>query len=139
MNGFNPMIWDCESSGCFNRLKRPKFEVFYDCFYGSLSMSDIDAVVEVNGNFLLIEWKSDGGKLKIAQRILFERLTRHSNIFVYIVSGDAETMRIDGYNVISGGVYDEKFVPCDLDGFKRILKGFNDWSVQNPCTEGYNP
>ena len=136
-NGFNPMTWDCEKSGCFNRVKRPKFEVFHDCFYGNLSMSDIDAAVEVNGNFLLIEWKSGGGKLKTAQKIFFERLTRHSNIFVYIVEGDAETMRIDGYSVIYGGVCDENFVPCDLKKFRAILKEFNDWAVQNPCTDGY--
>lgn len=132
MNGYNPMTWECEKSGCFNKVKRPKIEMFHDCFYDKISMSDIDAAVEVNGNFLLIEWKSGVGKLKTAQRIFFERLTRHSNIFVYIVSGDAETMRIDGYSVISGGKHDDKFVHCGLEGFKKILKDFNDWAVQNP-------
>ena len=139
MNGYNPMTWECEKSGCFNKVKRPKIEMFHECFYGKISMSDIDAAVEVNGNFLFIEWKSGGGKLKLAQKIFFERLTRHANIGVFIVSGDAETMRIDGYSVISGGVHHDVFVPCDLDGFRKVLRDFNDWAVKNPCTEGYSP
>ena len=30
--GYNPMRWDCERDGCFNVLRRPKIEVFADCF-----------------------------------------------------------------------------------------------------------
>lgn len=131
-NGFNPMEWDCEKSGCFNKVKRPKFEVFHDCFHGKISMSDIDAAVEVNGNFLFIEWKSGGGKLKLAQKIFFERLTRHKNIFVFVIEGDASTMEIEGYTTISGGECSNDFTPCNLDGFRKVLIDFNAWAIRNP-------
>lgn len=132
MNGYNPLQWDCIKSGCFNSVKRPKIEVFHDCFYGKISMSDIDAAVEVNGNFLIIEWKSGGGKLKRAQEIFFERLTVHPNIGVFVVTGDASTMEIEGYTIISGGVHHNTFIKCDLEGFRKLLKDFNDWAVRNP-------
>lgn len=139
MTAFKKFEWDCTKSGCFNTKRRLDFGVFYDCFCGKISMSDIDAAVEVNGNFLFIEWKSGGGKLGLAQRIFFERLTRHANICVFIVSGDAETMSVDGYTTISNGKHHDIFMPCDLDGFMEVLKQFNDWAVRNPCTEGYSP
>lgn len=131
--GYNPLRWDCNARGkCYNDIFRPKIENFSECFFGKIAMSDIDAAVEVNGNFLFVEWKSNGGALTVGQRIFFERLTRNPGIFVYVVRGDAETMRIDGYNVISGGVMDDRFIPCDLDGFKALLKEFNDWAIRNP-------
>lgn len=132
MNKFKKMDWDCQKQGCFNKKCRLKFGVFYDCFFDKISMSDIDAAVEINGNFIFLEWKSDGGQLKIAQRIFFERLTRHKGIFVYVVQGNAESMQVDGYWEISNGVMKPDFVPCNLDGLKQIFKSFNDWAVRNP-------
>lgn len=46
-DGTNPLRWDCVSRGCFNRLCRPKIELFAACFPGRIAMSDIDATVEV--------------------------------------------------------------------------------------------
>jgi hypothetical protein len=132
MNGYNPILWNCKNSGCFNKKKRPKIEQFHNCFFDKISMSDIDAAVEINGNFIFLEWKSDGGKLKVAQRIFFERLTRHKGIFVYVVQGNAESMQVDGYWEISNGVMNPQFTPCDLDELKKIFKSFNDWAVRNP-------
>ena len=33
-DGYNPLRWDCERQGCFNLKRRPKIEVFADCFPG---------------------------------------------------------------------------------------------------------
>lgn len=56
-NGYNPMQWNCERQGCFNVKKRPKIEMFADCLPRKISFSDIDGIVEINGNLLLLEWK----------------------------------------------------------------------------------
>ena len=37
-NGYNPLRWDCERQGCFNLKRRPKIEVFADCFPGRISL-----------------------------------------------------------------------------------------------------
>jgi metallo-beta-lactamase family protein len=60
-NGFNPMRWDCAEQGCFNHKKRPKIELFADCLPGRIAFSDIDAIAEINGNLLLLEWKDPFG------------------------------------------------------------------------------
>ena len=57
-NGFNPMRWDCDRWGCFNRVCRPKIEKFADCFPGRINFGDLVAIVEVSGNTLVLEWKS---------------------------------------------------------------------------------
>jgi len=131
--GFNPMNWNCERQGCFNTEKRPKIEQFHNCFHSNISMSDVDAIVEVNGNILIIEWKQHSQELGIGQRILFQRLTSRANIWVYVVRGCPKTMEIEGYQVISDGRLPTPFEECKTEDFMKILKDFNDWAVKNPC------
>ena len=42
-NGANPLRWDCAKRGCFNEKKRPKIEVFAECFPGRISFGKIIA------------------------------------------------------------------------------------------------
>lgn len=130
--GYNPMNWNCERQGCFNIEKRPKIEEFHDCFHSNISMSDVDAIVEVNGNILIIEWKQHSQKLGDGQRILFQRLTCRDRIFVYVVRGCPKTMEIEGYQLIEDGNMPTPFVECTTSHFLTILKDFNDWAVKNP-------
>ncbi len=51
------MHWDCKQQGCFNQKKRLKFGVFKESLPGRISFSDVDGIVEINGNLLLLEWK----------------------------------------------------------------------------------
>jgi hypothetical protein len=131
-NGENPMEWDCSVKGCFNIKKRPKIEVFAKCFPGKIAMSDIDAIVEIGGNFMLLEWKSDGVGLKHGQRIMFERMTKHENFFVLLVEGCAETMNVIGYKLISNGEIPEQMTPCTLHELLKLLYEFSKWAVKNP-------
>jgi hypothetical protein len=105
MAGSNPMRWDCKSRGCFNQKKRPKIEQFAECFPGKIAMSDVDGITEINGHFLLLEWKVSKDCITTGQRILYERLTRlGSHLFtVYVVAGDAETMEVEALKVFSNG------------------------------------
>lgn len=134
-NIFNPMRYDCEKSGCYNTKHRLDFGVFYDCFDGKISMSDIDAAVEVNGNFLFLEWKSHSGDVPTGQRIFFENMTHDNKRFqVLVVHGDAETMEIFNVAFVSmGKIF--PFEPCDMEKLQSIIRGWNDWARKNPFGE----
>jgi hypothetical protein len=126
------MNWDCATQGCFNRKKRLKFSVFKDSLPGRISFSDVDGIVEVNGNLLLLEWKNHR-ELGTGQRILFERLTRFCPATVLIVKGDAESMAVDSVAVAWAGHIGPPH-PTDLDGLRRMVQGWAKWAMDNPVT-----
>lgn len=131
-NGFNPMRHDCQKSGCYNKKHRPKIELFADCFGGKIAMSDVDAAVEVEGNFLFLEWKSHDGDIPTGQKIFFERMTQESMRFqALVVHGDAETMDVSNVAFVSMGNV-APFEPCDMDGLHSIIRDWNDWAKKNP-------
>jgi len=96
-DGRNPMRWDCERNGCFNKVCRPKIEIFSPCFPGRINFGDVDGVVEIKGCFCFLEWKGEGGEIKTGQRILFEQFTKVKGNAVFVVEGDAESMKVDRY------------------------------------------
>jgi len=122
--GYNPMRWDCATSGCYNKKLRPRIEEFADCFPGSISMSDVDGIVEVSGCFLFLEWKSRREPLKTGQKLLFERITAHPDTTVVIVLGCPSEMKIESAQVVSGGVFSIE-VACDLS---RLKSAFSQWA-----------
>jgi len=127
--GANPMRWDCATQGCFNLKKRPKIEVLADCLPGNMAFSDIDAIAEVCGNLLLLEWKSHPG-LGTGQRILFERLTLLCPAVVLVVEGDAETMDVSSTSTIfRGGISPPQ--PTDLDGLREQIAAWSGWAMAN--------
>lgn len=94
VNGFNPLRWKCEKDGCFNQKRRPKIEVFADCFPGRINFGDVDGLVEVRGKFCLLEWKGDGGSVNTGQHISFGRFTATKGNAVFVVHGEAESMQV---------------------------------------------
>ena len=103
-DGYNPLRWDCGADGCFNKKRRPKIEVFADCFPRRINFGDVDGLVEINGKFCLLEWKGDGGKVSTGQRISFERHTKQQDgNVVFVAEGDAETMSVHRYCVFYRG------------------------------------
>lgn len=133
-DGYNPLRWDCERQGCFNLKRRPKIEIFADCFPGRISFGDVDGIVEVRGNALLLEWKSAEQELLTGQRLLYQRLTRNGPVSVMIVVGDAENMLIDATALFADGVRHpaEGFEPADLDLVRHRLTAWSQWAAQNP-------
>ena len=126
-DGYNPMRWDCDKSGCYNKVHRPKIEEFASALPGKIAMTDIDATVEVNGHFLHLEWKFGGPRpLPTGQRLYAERLTKLSNKIIYLViCGNAETMVVSHVGIIRNGD-DCKWEQCDFQGlYDRI----NRWAT----------
>jgi hypothetical protein len=134
-NGYNPLRWDCEKRGCFNLKRRPKIELFADCFPGRMSFGDVDGIVEVNGNALLLEWKSEERDLPAGQRILYERLTRNSPVSVLIVVGDAETMAVEASAIFFEGTRypPEGFEPADLAIIRHHMTTWSAYAASHPA------
>lgn len=93
-DGYNPMRWNCEKDGCFNKKCRPKIEIFAECFPGRINFGDVDAIVEINGKGLILEWKCYSTNIPMGQKIMYERLTKSGLISVLAVHGSAETMDV---------------------------------------------
>ena len=131
-NGHNPMRWDCQRQGCFNEKKRLKFGVFKDCLPGKISFTDVDALVERNGNLLFMEWK-DHQELSKGQRILFQRMTLFCPAVVLVVEGDAESMLVSSIRTVWQGKMTEP-EPADLDTLRATIRQWSDWASDNPMT-----
>jgi hypothetical protein len=122
--GFNPMRWDCEKRSCFNKLHRPKIELFAECFPRKIAMTDIDATVEVAGSYLFVDFKSSN-YIPVGQRLYFERLTKiDDRLTVIVVVCDAETMDCYEFCTIERGVMGG-WAACNLSDLKQH---FVQWS-----------
>jgi hypothetical protein len=81
-DGYNPLRWDCEKQGCFNKKCRPKIEIFADCFPRRINFGDVDGLVEINGKGLLLEWKSVLKDIPTGQKIAYQKLTQGGSLTV---------------------------------------------------------
>jgi hypothetical protein len=129
--GYNPLRWDCGERGCFNKLKRPKIEMFAECLPRRTAFSDVDGIVELSGNALLLEWKKHPVRLPIGQHIMFSRLSRAKRLSVLCVAGDAETMAVtDKARYFDGEYYDWK--AATLADVKTSITRWAQWARANP-------
>ncbi len=129
-NGFNPMRWDCNERGCFNVKRRPKIEVFSECFPGKISFGDVDGIVEINGFGLMLEWKTDTKKPTIGQRIMYERLTKSGLLSVLLVVGNAETMEVSHMSIFFNGKHTD-LKEANLEIVKNKIKSWVKWAKNN--------
>lgn len=121
----NPLRWSCDTSGCFNKLKRFKIEVFAECFDNGVGMGDVDAIVEIEGNFLAMEFKAPGTDLPLGQERMFRRLTTgNTNWTVLALQADPEHTTISAYKKYHNGAVSPKWREVTLD---RVLKFVRQW------------
>ena len=130
MSGSNPMRWDCEKQGCFNKLKRPKIEQFSDCFPGRINFGDVDGIVEIAGRALLLEWKPGKDALRTGQRIMYERLTRDKLLSVILVCGNAETMEISSFAQFCSGKQ-RPWKDGSMDDVKKWIRAWVAWAQKH--------
>ena len=119
--GHNPMRWDCDRDGCFNALRRPKIEVFAECFPRRINFGDVDGMVELNGRFCLLEWKGEGGSIRTGQRIAYERFSALPGNVVFVVNGDAKTMGIESYCCFWAGSQGP-WTPANIESLKDRIR-----------------
>lgn len=120
-NGHNPLRWDCEKQGCFNKKRRPKIEVFADCFPRRINFGDVDGLVELNASGLLLEWKSVKGSLPTGQKIAHKKLSMDGRFTTICVVGDAETMECSHYALFYRGEY-FPYREADLSKVKQVIR-----------------
>jgi hypothetical protein len=90
--GFNPIQWNCMVSGCFNYHRHFDIEHFAQCLPSKIGLTDLDGFVELNGHFLITEFKqgaSDlrgGADLTQGQRRAFEAFTAACEKLTVIVA-----------------------------------------------------
>ena len=116
------MRWDCspDKDGCYRRLGQPDLTVLDECFPGRIAMTDVDGLVEINGQFLFLEWKRRGD-VPAGQRIMFERLTKHPEFTILVILGDPATMAVERYDVFQGGRR-RGWRACDLPELRRRVR-----------------
>lgn len=128
--GYNPIDWNCIVSGCFNYHRHFDIEHFAQCFPSRINFTDLDAFVELNGHFLLVEFKlaatdlNRGSELKDGQRRAFKCLTQLSDkITVIVARCNYVSSEITEYCVIRDGST-SKWRPTDLDKFTAQVAGW---------------
>lgn len=126
-NGFNPLRWDCEKQGCFNKLRRPKIEVFADCFPRRINFGDVDGLVELNSKGLLLEWKCGNGCLPTGQKIAHQKLTQEGKLTTICVTGNAETMECSSYGFFWEGKWHD-YKKATLEDIKKFMKRWAAWA-----------
>lgn len=127
MGGYNPMRWDCSKRGCFNVKQRPKIEMFHDCFPGKISFGDVDAIVEINGFGLMLEWKSAPMVIAGGQKIMHERLTVNGTLSVICVAGNAETMEVTHRGIFYNGRW-HGWRESNFEALKDAVKRWAVWA-----------
>lgn len=99
--------WNCEEGKkCYIEQVLPNWAVFNESFTPTrIKVSDIDGVVERNGQFLFIEVKQNKF-IPTGQEILFKNLTRnasHISVLVLLAQNVSENMDIQAYIVFQNG------------------------------------
>ena len=131
-NGYNPLRWDCQKQGCFNRKKRPRIEELAECLPGRISFGDIDGIVEIKGNFLVLEFK-ETPIIPRGQQILYKRLTRLAPLYVLVIEADIERMTVFGVSYVAKGRIGPQR-PMNLQGLKEKIKSWSDWAHEHPAS-----
>lgn len=129
-NGFNPLRWDCEKQGCFNELRRPKIEIFADCFPGKINFGDVDGLVEINKKGLFLEWKSEKRNLPTGQRIAHKNLTHGEKLTTICVVGNPETMECTHYGFFFDGKWHD-YRNSSLEEIKSFMRRWVKYTSNN--------
>ena len=127
------MNWNCERQGCFNRKKRLKFGVFKECLPGRISFTDVDGLVEINGNLLVLEWK-EHKHTSTGQKLLYTRWTANGPVTVMLITGDAEDMTVDEVAIVYEGAVGP-WQQMGLEGLKEEIREWADWASKNPARQ----
>ena len=100
-------VWDWAIlDGCFGQTRiRP---------------TDIDGMVERNGNFLFLETKAPGAHLPKGQELSFKRLVKRAGAVVIVVWG--EQNKPEQLQVFSPKNPDGKLIDADAELFRRYVQ-----------------
>lgn len=105
---------------------------FYSFATGTqLIFSDVDSLTELNGNFLLIEFKIPGKNKPLGQEILYQRLLETKKFTIVYAFGYPKQEIIERIEIYSknGNFVIEK---ASLQRLRKICKDWESWAKQQP-------
>jgi hypothetical protein len=86
--------------------------------------SNVDGILERNGQFLILEWKRPGEKVSDGQRIMLQALASKPSFMVVIIYGNTDTETIiDSYWLLTP---EGKPVKTGI-GFESFKQFYRDW------------
>lgn len=84
------MRYRCSRDGCYHD-QLPDWTDINACFPGAIRPTDIDGMVEINGNVLFLEQKSTGASITTGQARAFAELSRKQGVTVLAIRPGRET------------------------------------------------
>ena len=129
--------WNCNTDGCYKEKCVPDWGPLDGYLPRGCRPTDVDGIIEIDGRFLLLEFKSHGGQLQCAQRWLFERLTADSsNVLVVVMSaGTNELESLQKIRFVRNGKMGE-WIPCNLSQFIERYRNWGETGImEDPDTE----
>ena len=123
------LYWNCqEGQKCYIEQVLPNWAVFNECFLPTkIKVSDIDGVVERNGEFLFFEVKQNTKTIQVGQRILFENLTRdapHISVILLYAQNVSENMDIQEYAVFKEGKMSQNWTLTSTEEMQRLVRNW---------------
>lgn len=118
---------------CYRDTYAPKFNVFSECFPGKIEMSDADGIVEINGNFLCVEFKYSIDNISEydGQTRMLKRMSTIPGWSVAFIECDARTMACTGVRWVVDGSLEDKH-DVDIDDVKAIFAEWSEHARKNP-------
>ena len=120
------MRWNCDKDGCWKDKNQVKLGVFDECFPGLIGFSDLDSIVEIDGHFLLMEWKYGDSELPEGQWIMFRNMTLNERWTVVLVNGNAESMEVSSVRVIAKG----RMGSLEESSIGNLKLRCNEWALR---------
>jgi hypothetical protein len=109
---------ECADKGCYIK-QLPSWDDLIECFPGKIKPTDIDGMVEINGNFLFLEEKSAGATVSDAQGLALRLLAMTADVTVAVFrpgkTSDLEVLIYDGFPPYNG------YQPYSRQQFKNWL------------------
>ena len=118
--------WNCkQGENCYIEQILPNWGVFNECFAPTkIRITDVDGLVERNGQFLFIEAKQNTKTIPIGQRILFEQLTRnapHISVLLLYADNISQEMDIQEYAEFQDGKMTRGWTPTNTEEMKNFV------------------
>jgi len=80
-----------DAEKCYLRDCLPAWEMFNICFPRGIRIGDLDGIVEMNGLFLIMEWKRSNPEIPKGQLLTFKALARTGLFTIVIMYGQPMT------------------------------------------------
>lgn len=119
---------NCSTAGCYLERAHPPVHLLANALPRDIRFSDIDAVVEINGEVLFLEWKEGiRAELPLGQRILAQRLTALSPRITYgAVFWEEHSTDVRAMTVARGG----HFGATEEYDIERLNERIASWAAR---------